>query len=983
MGQSFRPFVVGSLALFASGLCGGAPSIDSVDKVWLGGNDGGVWSSEANWDGGIPVNGDILQFSGSSIESANDFSDIQISKIVFSTEAASFSLTGNTVTFSDTSGLKTIENNATETQTVGFTGPLIGLEHVSAKSGTLIINSTITNGGAPLNVDGGASVIFNRPLLGLTSLIVSQVNEVWFNAAVSTAVSVALGTVVINSDTQLPEASLFDEGVLKLSSDVTMAGVVYLVDDGFTLSTAPIINTNGFDLEIRGGIKDGGSDLEPADFTKTGLGVLTVSGDNTTDGWSGGTRIEQGTVRAGSATAFRADTAFSLADTSGVTLDLNGKDFTLSELNGGGSSGGTVNIEGSTLTLNAVRSSSFGGALVGAGSLTKTGGETFSLTGANTYTGGTTVSSGTLRGNALGLQGNILNNASVIFDQTGSGLYAGNLSGTGSLEKRGAGLLTLSGTNSFSGGTTLTEGTLAVGSNGALGMGSFLLSGGTLQTDGVNRSIVVAGDYTQTAGTLALTLYGPGTNHDRLDVSGAMNRGGSLHVTVDSLYLPVGTSTYSLINAGTINAGDSFGFFTNGASLEFQLDYTPTEGVLTAIKTPYASHVPSPNQQSVGNYLDSLYPTATGDLGLVMGKLNILPAQDLSTALKSISPQPYQMVTTLGSANLFGFSQTLHNQLHLARSGQSGIRAFGYDQGQSFSRWGPLTAEAGSPDYRYGYEDPTLTIETKWGAFITGDGMYGVVKAGEDLPNGNQVSGGFTTGVDYRLSPQWIVGLGVGYALSEAELGSEDFSVDGQSLTPGIYGSFTQDSYYVDGVLAFQSSDYSATRKIVVGTDVRQAEGSPDGQAMAVGVEAGRPFKKGGWDWVPVGGIQLSKQTVDAFNETGAGSLSLAVHETVQNSFSTHLGARFQRQLSQDSRDRLELRTAWRHEFVDPSNLNASFAGSTGSFSVEPTGSSDSILFGVDFSASLTDHFSFLISYDGDLSEDLVSRVHGGVRVRF
>jgi fibronectin-binding autotransporter adhesin len=982
MDKGIRHFILGSVALLVCGVCWGALPIDS--KVWVGGNDNGAWSTEANWEGGAPNNGeDELIFDGPAGVSNNDFANIQLSKIVFSTEAASFSLTGNTVTFSN-AGLKTIENTSSETQTIGFTGPLVGVQHISAKSGTLIINSTITNAGTPFNVTNGGSVIFNQPLLGLTSIGVHNVDEVWFNSIVSTSVSMSNATVVISSTTQLPGVTMTYLSVLKIISDIDFSGAVVLEEEGFLRSSGPVINTNGYSMVIDEGIKQIETiDTGPAHFTKMGQGVLTIKGDSNSMGWSGGTTIEEGTVRAGSATAFRADTAFTLANEDGATLDLDMYSFTLSELNGGGPNGGTVLVGGGELTVHSVSSSAFAGAIVGTGSLTKTGGETLSLTGTNTYTGGTTVSSGTLRGNGLGLQGNILNNASVIFDQTGSGLYAGNLSGTGSLEKRGAGLLTLSGTNSFSGGTTLTEGTLAVGSSGALGMGSFLLSGGTLQTDGVNRSIVVAGDYTQTAGTLALTLYGPGTNHDRLDVSGAMNRGGSLHVTVDSSYLPVGTSTYSLVNGGSISGEDTFGFIGGGASLEFHMNYTPTEGVLTAIKTPYASHVPTANQKAVGDYLDGLYPTATGDLGGVMGKLNILPAQDLSTALKSISPQPYQMVSNLGSANLRGFSQTMHSQLHLARSGQSGIRAFGYDQGQSFSRWGPLTAAAGSPDYRYGYEDPTLTIETKWGAFITGDGMYGVVKAGEDLPKGHQISGGFTTGVDYRLSPQWIVGLGVGYALSEAELGSEDFSVDGQSLTPGIYGSFTQDSYYVDGVLAFQSSDYSATRKIVVGTDVRQAEGSPGGQAVAVGVEAGRPFKKGGWDWVPVGGIQLSKQTVDAFNETGAGSLSLAVHETVQNSFSTHLGGRFQLQMTQDPRDRVEFRTAWRHEFIDPSNINASFAGSTGSFSVEPTGSSDAILFGIDFSASLTDHFSFLISYDGDLSEDFVSRVHGGVRVRF
>ena len=82
------------------------------------------------------------------------------------------------------------------------------------------------------------------------------------------------------------------------------------------------------------------------------------------------------------------------------------------------------------------------------------------LGGTNTYAGGTTVSAGSLIGNTTSLQGAITNNAAVTFDQASSGTYAGNMSGSGSLTKLGAGSLTLSGTNTYTGGTTVSAGTL-------------------------------------------------------------------------------------------------------------------------------------------------------------------------------------------------------------------------------------------------------------------------------------------------------------------------------------------------------------------------------------------------------------------------------------------------------------------------------------------------------------------------------------------
>ncbi|MBO4224288.1 autotransporter-associated beta strand repeat-containing protein [Bradyrhizobium neotropicale] len=116
----------------------------------------------------------------------------------------------------------------------------------------------------------------------------------------------------------------------------------------------------------------------------------------------------------------------------------------------------------------------------GSWSLVKNGAGTLVLTGANAYSGGTTVNAGILQGNAAGLQGNITNNASVVFDQAGAGTYAGKMSGTGSLTKTGAGDLTLAGTNTYSGGTTVSGGALLFSSDdnlGASGVGITLNNG--------------------------------------------------------------------------------------------------------------------------------------------------------------------------------------------------------------------------------------------------------------------------------------------------------------------------------------------------------------------------------------------------------------------------------------------------------------------------------------------------------------------------
>ena len=76
------------------------------------------------------------------------------------------------------------------------------------------------------------------------------------------------------------------------------------------------------------------------------------------------------------------------------------------------------------------------------------------LIGTNTYSGGTLVSAGILQGNALSLQGQITNNAAVVFNQTSIGTYAGAMSGNGTLTSIGTSTLILTGTNTYSGGTS-------------------------------------------------------------------------------------------------------------------------------------------------------------------------------------------------------------------------------------------------------------------------------------------------------------------------------------------------------------------------------------------------------------------------------------------------------------------------------------------------------------------------------------------------
>ncbi|CAN7688921.1 autotransporter domain-containing protein [Mesorhizobium sp. LjRoot246] len=182
----------------------------------------------------------------------------------------------------------------------------------------------------------------------------------------------------------------------------------------------------------------------------------------------------------------------------------------------------------------------------GSWSLVKSGAGTTVLTGANAYSGGTTVNAGVLLGKATGLQGNIANNASVVFDQAGNGTYAGNMSGTGTLNKTGSGALTLTGTNSYSGGTTISVGAL-------LGTTSSL-QGNILNNTALTFDQGFDGTYTGAmTGTGTLTKNGTGGT---VTLSGANTYTGATTVNAGTLLVNSSIASSSLT---TVNTGGTLG----------------------------------------------------------------------------------------------------------------------------------------------------------------------------------------------------------------------------------------------------------------------------------------------------------------------------------------------------------------------------------------------------------------------------------------
>ena len=162
--------------------------------------------------------------------------------------------------------------------------------------------------------------------------------------------------------------------------------------------------------------------------------------------------------------------------------------------------GGTIDTAANNVTLTGTITNASGAA----GPLIKDGTGTLTLTGTNSYSGGTTVNGGTLRGSTTSLQGDMVNHATIDFVQPGDGTYAGTISGDGAVTKSGAGDLTLTTAQTFTGNTTVDGGTLKLDGNGSIASSRKVVIDGALNTAGHNGDVLLQ----SVAGTGNVTLGG-------------------------------------------------------------------------------------------------------------------------------------------------------------------------------------------------------------------------------------------------------------------------------------------------------------------------------------------------------------------------------------------------------------------------------------------------------------------------------------------
>jgi autotransporter-associated beta strand protein len=484
---------------------------------------------------------------------------------------------------------------------------------------------------------------------------------------------------------------------------------------------------------------DGGGNATSGAITKTGQGALMLLGNNS---YRGGAVISAGTIQVGNG---------------GTTGNITGNDAAI--------------VNNGTLIINLANGFGLGNAISGSGALVQAGAGTTTVSGANSFTGGTTISAGalllgaanrladsgavTVSGGSFNLGGfsdtvgAVTLAAGVITNGTLTGsaynLQAGAVSavlaGNATLTKTGAGVATLTASSTYTGPTVISEGRLATVGHNRLGSSNSV----TVNTGG---TFAIGGDQTLAtiAGAGAVELGGRLTTGTSNSIfSGRMSGNGGL--------TKVGVGTFTLSGANTY-VGDTL--LTGGTLVLNNANALWTGGVLSM----EAGTILTVNQRTFIGALDQGSGTVNGPGELVAtltltesGALNAVLADGTDFAagiLKRTSG-----TTTIGAANTFtGAINVQGGTLQLAAGGSfdaasslalsSGATMDLNNKAQTFSAvqgtGGAVALGSGSLTVNNG-------ADNSFGGAITGTG--GVTKNGAgmmELTGANTYTGTTTVG---------------------------------------------------------------------------------------------------------------------------------------------------------------------------------------------------------------------------------------------
>ncbi|MEI8356306.1 MAG: autotransporter domain-containing protein, partial [Deltaproteobacteria bacterium] len=616
------------------------------------------------------------------------------------------------------------------------------------------------------------------------------------------------------------------------------------------------------------------------------------------------------------------------------------------------------------------------------------------------------LSAATIKASAAGftdltLSGAIANaGTGLTFDIAAAGgtlTESGLISGIGSLTKLSAGTLVLSGANTYTGGTTITAGMLQARNAQALGNTGAVLNNGTgtldvgiydvgsiarvgAYTQGANASLNVTVDSWLTSGSLMST--GIATTSSAVTSIVNMSVGAFLYVPTGATFTIIDTAGAGVTNIpGTIN--------TTGGNRHVKFNASIGTGnlVMTGDRSQYgfASDATDSNARNVGQALDNVLNPSPDMTNVLNAMEGLTPAQTAS-ALDTMYPD-------VSSGALQGSRVLTGNSFKMISNRMGGAR-----------NNGAVGSGVSSGDMTNGL-----------GVWMQGLGSFMKQDERKGIKGFSANTWGTTIGADKVIDDHFRAGLAGGYSwagVHSKQGGSPSDSINSWQAT--VYGSYdslnltkarqggkksyeavrtqVEDSWYVDGMMAFTQNDYDSRREIwVTGLPKRVSKADHYGQQYSTNFEAGYKFvfeETKNLEVTPFASLGYNYLYMNKYKEKGADALSLRVDGQGYNQLEQGLGAKLAYPIVAKKIGTFipSAKAAWLYDYIgDRFETTASFAGGGPFFNSQGAKPAKSgMLFGAELAFLNKGNMTVTGNWDVEIKDQYLSNTYyGTVRYDF
>ena len=499
----------------------------------------------------------------------------------------------------------------------------------------------------------------------------------------------------------------------------------------------------------------------------------------------------------------------------------------------------------------------------------------------------------------------------INLDATTHAVFGGEISdfpsATSALTIDGLGSQKLSGTNTFTGLTTIEGGTLIL--SGSLSGDVLINPLGTLKGTGTapgvtNLGTISPGEsigilhlttYTNTGGTYFAEVNGAGES-DLIDVSGTATLSGGT-VLVDSV-----DGTYQFQNRYTIVSANSVtGTYSDAVGVSAAIAPTlsyDSQNVYLTLTTQFGQVANTHNEQNIANQLDHITNPTAQETAMLSQVASLNSADLIRSALDSLSGWQY-------TTDLF-VSQVINQQF---------VKRL-YDA----LRFLTMT-------------DPKKYCLNEWDVWLEGGGTYTGLQGNANAHGLTMNGGEISTGIQKTFGCNWTLGASLSYEHDFIRYKNDGGHGYTNSYLSGIYGLYNSSYAYAFGDLTYGYSANRMSRRMVIGSSILHAHSKPKISQCTFYAETGGNLLIKQCLFQPFFGLSAGGNWLHHISETSNSGWQMDIHHKQCNLVKSRLGVHLS---STHGKNYINIDCAWNQRITGPNaNIGGNLALFGGNFIID------------------------------------------------